>query len=450
MTQTIFPNDFLWGAATASYQIEGAWEADGKGESIWDNFSHQPYRISNGYTGDVACDHYHHMPNDVRLMKDLGLKSYRFSISWPRILPEGTGRVEARGLDFYDRLVDQLLEADIIPMVTLNHWDFPQALQDRGGWPNRDSVSWFTDYAQVVFERLGDRVTYWATHNEPFVVAMMGYGSGAFAPGMVSYAQALQATHHLHLAHGQTVKLYRQMGLEGQIGIVLNLATFKPKTDSPEDIAAAERMEDSLNNLYLDPIFKGSYPEGFMAWLGDSAPKIKDGDMAVINQPIDFLGVNFYFAQTVSYSPHSYLKLQAEQIIDPGWGMTLKGWGICPSQLTELLVHLKENYNNPAIFITENGTALGEPADESGYVNDQGRINYLRAHFQAAHDAIQQGVDLKGYYIWSLMDNFEWAEGYDLRFGLIHVDFEDQGRKRTPKASFNWYRDVIKMNGFSL
>ena len=449
MTQTIFPDDFLWGAATASYQIEGAWQDDGKGESIWDHFSHQPYRIINGDTGDVACDHYHHMPNDVELMKDLGLKSYRFSINWPRILPEGIGKVEVRGLDFYDRLVDRLLEAKIIPMATLNHWDFPQALQDKGGWPNRDSVSWFTEYAQVVFERLGDRVPFWATHNEPFVVAMMGYGYGVFAPGIASTPQALQATHHLHLAHGQSVKLYRQMGLKGQIGIVLNLATFKPKTDRPEDTAAAKRMEDSLNNLYLDPIFKGCYPEDFMTWLGDSAPKIKDGDMAVINQPIDFLGVNFYFAQTVSYSPHGFLKLQSEQIIDPGWGMTLKGWGICPSQLTELLVHLKENYGNPAIFITENGTALGEQADQSGYVYDQGRINYLRAHFKAAHEAIQQGVDLKGYYVWSLMDNFEWAEGYDLRFGLIHVDFEDQGRKRTPKASFNWYRDVIKRNGFS-
>ena len=449
MTQTTFPNDFIWGAATASYQIEGAWDEDGKGESIWDHFTHQPYRIINGDSGDVACDHYHHMPQDVELMKNLGLKSYRFSISWPRILPEGIGKVEPRGLDFYDRLVDQLLGVGITPMATLNHWDFPQALQDKGGWPNRDSVNWFTDYAQVVFERLGDRVSYWATHNEPFVVAMMGYGYGAFAPGIASTPQSLQATHHLHLAHGQTVKLYRQMGLDGQIGIVLNLATFKPKTDRPEDTAAAERMEDSLNNLYLDPIFKGRYPESFMAWVGDSAPDIQGGDMDIISQPIDFLGVNFYFAQAVSYSPHGYLKLQSEQIIDPGWGMTLKGWGICPSQLTELLVHLKENYNNPAIFITENGTALGAPVDDTGYVEDQGRINYLRAHFQAAYRAIQQGVDLQGYYVWSLMDNFEWAEGYELRFGLIHVDFQDPERKRTPKASFNWYRDIIRMNDFS-
>jgi len=449
MTQMTFPKDFIWGAATASYQIEGAWNEDGKGESIWDRFSHQPYRTVNGDTGDVACNHYHHMPHDVTLMKDLGLQSYRFSISWPRILPEGIGKVETRGLDFYDRLVDHLLEMGIKPMATLNHWDFPQALQEKGGWPNRDSADWFTEYAQVVFDKLGDRVPYWATHNEPFVVAMMGYGYGAFAPGIASTPQALQATHHLLLAHGQTVQLYRQLGFDGEIGIVLNLATFKPKTDRPDDIAAAKRMEDSLNNLYLDPIYKGNYPEDFMAWVGDSRPDVNDGDMDIISQPIDILGVNFYFAQIVGYSPHGYLKLQSEQVIDPGWGMTKKGWGICPSQLTALLLHLKENYNNPSIFIAENGTALGESADESGYVDDQGRINYLRAHFQAAYQAIQQKVDLKGYYVWSLMDNFEWAEGYDLRFGLIHVDFDDPNRKRTPKASFNWYRDVININGLS-
>jgi len=449
MTQMTFPNDFIWGAATASYQIEGAWKEDGKGESIWDRFCHQPYRILNGDTGEVACDHYHKMPEDVELMKDLGLNSYRFSISWPRILPEGIGKVEPRGLDFYDRLTDHLLEADIIPNATLNHWDFPQTLQNKGGWLNRDSAAWFTEYAGVVFDKLGDRIPFWATHNEPFVVALMGFGFGGFPPGIASTPQALQVTHHLHLAHGKAVQLYRQMGLEGQIGIVLNLATFKPKTDRPEDVAAAGRAEDMINSLYLDPIFKGHYPEGLMTWVGDSAPEIQDGDMQIISQPIDFLGINFYFGQIVSYSPHSYMKFQSEQNIDPGWGMTKKGWGICPSQLTELLVHLKENYDNPAIFVTENGTALGEPADEIGYVNDQGRINYLRAHFQAAYQAIEQGVDLRGYYVWSLMDNFEWAEGYSLRFGLIHVDFDDPGRKRTPKASYNWYRNVITRNSIN-
>jgi len=446
MTQLIFPENFIWGAATAAYQIEGAWNEDGKGESIWDRFSHQPYRILNGDTGDIACDHYHHMPEDVALMKELGLQSYRFSISWPRILPQGTGTVEPRGLDFYDRLVDHLLKAGITPMATLNHWNFPQALQDRGGWPNRDSAAWFTEYARIVFERLADRIPYWATHNEPFVVAFSGYSDGSFAPGIANFSQALLAAHHLNLAHGRTVELYRQEGYEGQIGIVLNLATYQPKTTDPADIAAAGRIKQLINGMFIDPIFKGKYPAELMEWVGEMAPEIQQGDMVVISQPTDFLGINFYFGQVVSHQPHGLLKLKSEQYIDPGWGMTEKGWGICPSQLTELLVEIKENYGNPPMFITENGTALGEPVDEKGFVNDQGRINYLRAHFEAAHQAIAQGADLRGYYVWSLMDNFEWADGFSLRFGLIHVDFEDPNRKRTPKASCAWYRDVIEKN----
>ncbi len=446
MTQYKFPKDFIWGAATASYQIEGAWNEDGKGESVWDRFTHKPYRVLNGDTGDIACDHYHHMPDDVALMKGLGLDSYRFSISWPRILPQGKGMVEARGLEFYDRLVDKLLENEIIPMATLNHWDFPQALQDLGGWLNRDSAAWFTDYAQIVFDKLGDRVQFWATHNEPFVVAYLGYGDGSFAPGIAGMPQAFQATHNLHRAHGRTVQLFRELGLKGQIGIVLNLATFQPKTDDPVDIAAAERIEDLINNVYLDPIFKGNYPPSMMEWISDMAPEIQDGDMTVISQPIDFLGINFYFGQVVSYNPHGLLKLQSEPYIEPGWGETKKGWGICPTQMTELLLQLKENYGNPPMYITENGTTLGELADETGFVNDRGRINYLRGHFLAAHEAIQKGVNLRGYYVWSLLDNFEWTDGYDQRFGLIHVDFDDPKRKRTPKASFGWYRDVINQN----
>ena len=446
MAQLTFPEGFIWGAATASYQIEGAWNEDGKGESVWDRFSHQPYRILNGHTGDIACDHYHHLAEDIGLIKDLGLASYRFSISWPRILPDGTGAVEPRGLDFYDRLVDRLLENGIAPMATLNHWDFPQALQDRGGWPNRDSADWFTEYARVLFEKLGDRVAYWATHNEPFVVAFPGYAEGSMAPGIASYPQGFQAAHHLNLAHGQAVQLYRQLGLPGQIGVVLNLATFLPKTDAPEDVAAAGRLEDFINNMFLDPIFKGSYPQNLMDWIGPMAPEIKEGDLVITSQPVDFLGVNYYFSQIVRFNPHGLLKLRSEPNIDNGWGITLKGWGICPSQLTELLLHLKNSYGNPPMFITENGTALDEPADNQGFVNDRGRINYLRAHFAAAHQALSSGADLRGYYVWSLMDNFEWAEGYDIRFGLVRVDFDDPGRRRTPKASYHWYREVIERN----
>lgn len=446
MTPITFPEGFIWGAATASYQIEGAWNADGKGESVWDRFSHQPYRILNGDNGDIACDHYNNLKEDIRLIKGLGITSYRFSISWPRILPEGTGRVEPRGLDFYNRLVDNLLEAGVVPMATLNHWDFPQTLQDRGGWPNRDSVDWFADYAQIIFEKLGDRVPYFATHNEPFVVAFPGYAEGSMAPGIASYPKAFQAAHHLNLAHGRAVQRFRRLGCQGQIGVVLNLATFIPKTNAPEDVAAAGRIEDFINNMFLDPIFKGRYPEGLMDWIGEMKPEIKDGDLTVTSEPIDFLGVNYYFSQIVRYNPHGLLKLRSEPNMDQGWSTTLKGWGICPTQLTELLLHLKQDYGNPPMFITENGTALGETADEAGFVDDQGRINFLRAHFSAAHKALARGADLRGYYVWSLMDNFEWAEGYDIRFGLIHIDFDDPGRARAPKASYDWYREVIERN----
>jgi len=446
MPQLKFPDGFTWGAATASYQIEGAWNEDGKGESVWDRFCHQPYRILNNHTGDIACDHYHHLAKDIGLIKDLGINSYRFSISWPRILPQGIGAIEPRGLAFYDHLVDLLLENGITPMATLNHWDFPQALQDRGGWPNRDSVDWFTEYARVLFEKLGDRMAYWATHNEPFVVAFPGYAEGSMAPGIASYPQAFQAAHHLNLAHGQAVQLYRQMGCPGQIGVVLNLATFLPKSDASEDVAAAGRLEDFINNMFLDPIFKGSYPETLMDWIGPMAPEIQAGDMTITSEPVDFLGVNYYFSQIVHFNPHGLLKLRSEPNVDNGWGVTLKGWGICPSQLTELLLHLKQNYGNPPMFITENGTALDEPADDKGFVNDLGRINYLRAHFAAAHKALASGADLRGYFVWSLMDNFEWSEGFDIRFGLVRVDFDDPDRARTPKASYRWYREVVEHN----
>ena len=446
MTQRHFPPNFLWGAATAAFQIEGAWDADGKGPSIWDRFNHLPGRILHGHTADIACDHYHHMPADVALMKALGLKTYRFSISWPRVLPQGTGRVEPRGLDFYDRLVDQLLAAGISPNATLNHWDFPQALQERGGWPNRDSAEWFTDYARLMFEKLGDRVDYWATHNEPFVVALSGYGEGSFAPGIASFPQALAAAHHMHLAHGRTVQLYRELGCKGQIGIALNLATFVPASDQTQDVAAAQRLEMLINGLFLDPIFKSRYPQGLVDWLSPMWPEIPEEDLHVISQPIDFLGINYYFSQIVSHNAFGLLKLRSTPNVDPGWAITEKNWGICPSQLTALLLHIKDDYGNPPVFITENGITFTESPNEDGFVEDQGRINFLRAHFQAAHQALSQGCDLRGYYVWSLLDNFEWTDGYSQRFGLIRVNFDDPQRKRTPKASYNWYRAVINQN----
>ncbi|MFQ5616022.1 MAG: GH1 family beta-glucosidase [Anaerolineales bacterium] len=446
MTIRQFPEEFLWGAATSAYQIEGAWNEDGKGESIWDRFVHRPYNVVNGDTGDVACDHYHRMPQDVALMKELGLQTYRFSISWPRVLPEGRGTVNETGLDFYDRLVDNLLAAGIIPNATLNHWDFPQALQDAGGWPNRDSVDWFVDYARVVFDRLGDRVALWSPHNEPWVIAFIGYAWGVLAPGICDYSQAYQTVHHLLLSHGRTVQLFRQGGYKGQIGAVLNLGHFEPASESEADRAACQRAYEENVALFLDPLFKGRYPETLFDWIGPHASRVREGDMALINQPIDFLGVNYYSTHTISHSLRGgLLKAEPAPVSAPGWGQTEMGWGINPPGLTAVLLNIKENYGNPKMYVTENGCALKDAPDEDGFVTDWGRVNFLRGHFLAAQDAIRAGANLHGYYVWSLLDNFEWAMGYGPRFGLVRVDYE--AGTRIPKQSARWYSEVIARNG---
>ncbi len=440
-----FPAGFLWGAATASYQIEGAWNEDGKGESIWDRFSHRPYTIFNGDTGDVACDHYHRMPEDVALMKELGLQTYRFSISWPRVLPQGRGAVNEKGLDFYDRLVDRLLEAGIMPNATLNHWDFPQALQDEGGWPNRDSVEWFTDYARVMFDRLGDRVDMWATHNEPWVIAFIGYAWGDMAPGIADYSQALQTAHHLLLSHGKAVQVFRQGGYKGEIGIVLDVSHVQPATDSEADHAACQRAYEGGNALFLSPLFKGHYPQALFEWLGPHTPRVESGDMAVIGQPLDFVGLNYYMTHAISFYHNGGLfKLAAEPVSASNWGRTEMGWGINPPGLTAVLLDVKDNYGHPKMYITENGCAAKDIPDDQGFVADWGRVNFLRAHLLAIHEAIQAGVNLQGYYAWSVMDNFEWAYGYDKRFGLVRVEYET-GR-RIPKQSARWYSQVIAQN----
>jgi beta-glucosidase len=441
-----FPEGFLWGTATAAYQIEGAWNEDGKGEGIWDRFTHSPYRIANGDTGDVACDHYHRMPEDVALMKELGLQTYRFSISWPRVLPQGQGAVHPKGLDFYDRLVDELLKAGIAPNVTLNHWDFPQALQDKGGWPNRDSADWFADYARVMFDKLGDRVTLWSTHNEPWVIAFVGHAFGDFPPGIADFSQAFQTTHHLLLAHGRAVQVFRQGGYKGEIGIVLDLQHHQPATDSEADDVASQRAHEATHGLFLDPLFKGHYPEMLFEWIGPHAPRIHNGDMALISQPLDFLGVNHYMTFAVRFSHRGGLfKMVREHMSAPNWGHTAMEWGINPAGLTAVLLNLKENYGNPKIYITENGCAVEDTPNENGFVADWGRINYLRAHLIAVHEAIQAGANLHGYYVWSLMDNFEWAHGYQPRFGIVRVDYETG--QRIPKKSANWYSEVIARNG---
>ncbi len=440
---TIFPNGFVWGAATASYQIEGAANEDGRGESIWDRFSHTPGNVLNGDTGDVADDHYHRWPQDVALMQSLGLKAYRFSIAWPRVIPDGIGAVNAAGLDFYDRLVDGLLAAGIEPFVTLYHWDLPQALQDRGGWPNRDSVAWFADYVAVVSRRLSDRVRYWITHNEPWVVAFVGHLMGVHAPGMRDPKAALQAAHHLLLSHGQAVSILRRNGNGAQVGITLNLSWVDPASDRPADIEAARRQDGYVNRMFLDPVFKGSYPSDFMELCGDLAPRIEEGDLQQISAPIDFLGVNYYSRSVVADDPNIPI-LRARAVLPPEAEYTEMGWEVYPEGLYRLLRRLQEDYAPGALYITENGAAFADRV-EDGRVHDERRVAYLREHFAAAWRAIQEGVPLRGYFVWSLLDNFEWAYGYSKRFGIVYVDYATQ--ERILKDSALFYRDVIAANG---
>ena len=442
-----FPDGFLWGAATASYQIEGAWQEDGKGASIWDHYSNQPYRILNNDTGNVACDHYHRYIEDVALMKSLGMQAYRFSISWPRILPSGSGPINTKGLAFYDRLVDQLLEAGIMPCPTLYHWDLPQALEDRGGWANRDSADWFADYARVMFNQLGDRVKFWFTLNEPFVSAFIGYGEGRHAPGLADTSLAYQTAHHLLLAHGKAVQVFRSGSNPGKIGIVLNLSHYTPASQSEADQLTCQRVYEQNTGLFLSSVFKSTYPEYLFNWIGAHRPKIEIGDLETISAPLDFLGVNYYMSNKVSYDPHGTLmRARVEQISSPGWGKTAMGWDVHPAGLTAMLQDVSDNYTKLPIYITENGSAFPDDPDENGFVKDPARTNYLRVHLAAAHQAIGKGVNLKGYFVWSLLDNFEWALGYAPRFGIIRVDYKTL--KRTPKLSALWYQKTIQNNGF--
>ena len=441
-----FPNDFIWGASTSSYQIEGAWDEDGKGENIWDRFSHSPYRTTNGENGDIACDHYHRMPEDVKLMAWMGLKSYRFSTSWARVLPKGIGEVNQKGLDFYDRLVDQLLENGIQPNATLNHWDFPQVLQELGGWTNLDVTNWFVEYADVMFRKLGDRVTYWATHNEPKVVAIHGYYDGNFPPGHQNIREALLAVHHINLGHGKVVKLYKEGGYTGLIGTVIDIHNFEPATGSEADRLANQRCQEFNRGLFLDPVLKGEYPSYLLEWLGTQVPEALFEDLSIAATPIDYLGINYYFTFKTRHSPHGGMMKYQSDISHSayGFGQNVMDWGIDPVGLYKVVMDLKENYGNPRMMIAENGTPANDVVEEDGTINDIARIRYLREHILAVHDAMQAGANVKGYYVWSLMDNFEWAAGFTPRFGLIHVDQESL--KRTPKRSAHWYKRLVKKN----
>jgi len=431
-----FPQGFMWGVAAASYQIEGAAWKDGRGESIWDRFSRTPGRVLNGHTGDVACDHYNRYKEDVSLMKELGVNSYRFSIAWPRIYPGGTGQVNQRGLDFYKRLVEELLENGIEPMATLYHWDLPQALEDRGGWLNRDTARWFQDYAVTMFQELGDTAKLWITLNEPWCSAYLGYGIGEHAPGRRDFNSSLHAAHHLLLAHGLALRAYRDLNLPGEIGITLNLSPQYPASDSDADQDACRRADGFLNRWYLDPLFTGFYPQDLPELLAPVAEMIQPGDFDLISGPLDFLGINFYSRSVVRAAGQGGF-----ESLPPAGPVTHMGWEVYPEGLYDLLTRVHRDYGPIPLYITENGAAYPDEV-QGGRVHDPERTAYLEQHFAQAARAIAAGVPLKGYYVWSLLDNFEWAFGYERRFGIVYMDFQTQ--KRIVKDSGRWYQSFLK------
>jgi beta-glucosidase len=429
-----FPPDFVWGVATSAFQIEGAAIEDGKGMSIWDEFCRVPSAIADSSDGDIACDHYHRWAEDLELIASLGVNAYRFSVSWPRVRPSGSGAWNSKGLDFYERLVDGLLERDIKPYLTLNHWDLPAELQHQGGWANRDTVQRFVEYAVGVDKRLGDRVHAVTTHNEPWVMSELGHVQGIFAPGIKNRATAMQVSHHLLLSHGLALNALRTEGCKAKLGIVLNLSPMHPATDSQEDLAKTQLEDGLLLRWYMDPLFKGQYPRDVLEHLGKDAPLVQSGDMDVILTPMDFLGVNYYSRSVVSAQGTWDVHLSGREI-------TEMGWEVYPEGLTELLLRLHTDYQVPPIYVTENGGAFKDHCD-GDRISDPLRKDYIARHIAAVADAIHQGVCMEGYMVWSLMDNFEWASGYEKRFGIVHVDYATQ--RRTLKDSALWYRGFLQ------
>jgi beta-glucosidase len=443
-----FPEDFVWGVATSAQQIEGARNAGGRGDSVWDRYATQKGAIEDGSDPFRACDHYNRWRDDVELMKWLGVSAYRFSTSWSRIMPGGNGVPNATGLDFYDALVDALLEAGIEPFVTLNHWDMPAYLMDDRGWASRSTVSAFVEYAEAVTARLGDRVSHWATHNEPWCIATLGYEEGCHAPGSTDPSTALPAAHHLLLSHGLSVGVVRANVRGARCGIVLNLSPAWPHSDTDEDREAARRFDGLFNRWFLDPLFRGEYPVDAVSdrtrrghLENDLMPFVRNGDMEIIRAPIDYLGVNYYTRTAVKAGPDGD---PVGAPLVPKEELTEMGWEVFPDGLTDILVRVAEDYGPAEMFVTENGIALPDVADDEDRVNDPGRVSFLRDHLLAAHRAIEAGVPLKGYFHWSLMDNFEWGKGYTKRFGLFRVNFETC--ERIPKESARWYRDAIAAN----
>ena len=435
MTLHKFPHNFLWGAATASYQIEGAWNEDGKGESIWDRFSHAPGKVANGDTGDIACNHYHRYLDDIALMRRLGLKAYRFSVSWTRILPAGFGRINLAGLDFYDRLTDALMAANIEPFITLHHWDYPQALYEDGGWIKRDNLHHFADFSAIVSKQLGDRISKWTTFNEPGVIAWDGYIGGEHAPGEQDPLKGRQVAHNLMVAHGLAVQAIRGVDPKLEVGIVLNQWMADAADDDPQSINNSAKAWKVGETAFLHPIFKGYYHPEFVEFAG-GLPDVQAGDMALISQKLDFLGINFY-------SRNLYDKQGHVDHVD-GSEYTEMGWEVCAPALRRMLNKINNEYDVPPIYITENGASFPDEVSADGKVHDPRRLDYLKNHFIQTRLAMQDGVDVRGYFVWSLLDNFEWGHGYTKRFGIIRVDYETQ--ERIIKDSGEWYTDVIRKN----
>lgn len=440
-----FPTQFLWGAASSAYQIEGATREDGRGPSIWDTFSHLPGMTYAGQTGDIAADCYHHLRDDVALLAQLGLDAYRFSISWPRIFPNGRGRLNQQGLDFYDRLVDTLLHHAIEPVVTLYHWDLPQVLQEQGGWLNRDCAFAFADYAEVVGRRLGDRVRWWITHNEPWCTAYLGYGAGIHAPGIQDMHSAVVAAHHLLLSHGLAASRLREQNQALQVGIALNLVPQYAADDHCETWRGIETLDRFHNRWFLDPIFRGQYPDSLFNDLAVTPPTIAENDMDIIATPLDYLGVNYYQRSLIRtpHRPSPGTAYQYEQVIPvPGASYTEMAWEIYPQGLTDLLTRVQRDYQPSSIIITENGAAFEDRWHGEDRITDTRRVRFLQEHIQAAAESIKLDVPLHGYFVWSLLDNYEWTDGYSKRFGLVYVDYETQ--RRIIKDSGYWYADFVR------
>lgn len=442
-----FPKDFILGTATASYQIEGAVLEDGRGASIWDTFSHTPGRIHAGHTGDIACDHYHNYKTDIGLLKELGVKGYRFSIAWPRIFPEGKGKPNQKGLDFYARLIDALLENGIDPMATLYHWDLPQALQSTGGWGNRDNADYFAQYAEYIFRAFGDRVKKWNTLNEPWVSAFAGHYYGNHAPGLNDFTLAVQVSHHLMLAHAKAVEAFRQLNQSGRVGIALNLYPIYPASDSPDDQKAAYRADGYHNRWFLDPVLKGEYPEDMLNVYRErlNAPVIKPGDMEKMKaNRVDFLGINYYFRRVIKSGNGNEI-LHFGEVKPPESEYTEMGWEIYPQGMLDLFRRIRKDYGDLHMAITENGAAFKDDKRQGGIIQDDDRVKYISQHLQKAREAIEEGIKLDGFYIWSLLDNFEWSHGYSKRFGLFYTDYESLERIR--KKSGLWLKEFIGENG---